>query len=353
MHNFTTNRLQRSRKKQQKKSSGTKKLIIAVIAFLILQYIYFGFFTKPAVDSDNIAVITVEKGESINQIAKELKKENVINSKFLFKNYLRFTGKAKEIQAGVFRIPLPQNIKSTTYLLSTYIPIEDKITIPEGFKITQIDAALADKGIIEAGEFINCVQTCPLEHNLLQYIPNQSTRNLEGFLYPDTYFVSTVDFDPATLIIKMMDNFESKLPDDWQQKAQSLPESDLYSVINMASIIEREVLSDQDKKMVSGLLWKRYSTPGWNIGADATLLYKKSDNVITYQDLQADDPYNTRKLSGLPPTPISNPGISSIEAALNPIDSEYWFYLTTLDTGRVIYAVTNEEHNANKNKYLR
>lgn len=353
MHNFTTNRLQRSRKKAKKQSSSLKKLAFAVIAFLILQYIYFGFFVKPAVDSENIAVITVERGESIKQIAKELKKENVINSKFLFKNYLRFTGKAKNIQAGVFRIPLPQNIKSTTYLLSTYIPVEDKVTIPEGYKISQIDATLADKGIIEAGEFINCVQTCPLEHDLLQYIPNQSTRNLEGFLYPDTYFVSTVDFDPASLIIKMMDNFESKLPADWQQKAQALPESDLYSIINMASIIEREVLSDQDKKMVSGLLWKRYSTPGWVIGADATLLYTKSDNVITYQDLQADDPYNTRKLPGLPPTPISNPGVSSIEAALNPIDSEYWFYLTTLDTGKVIYAVTNDEHNINKNKYLR
>jgi UPF0755 protein len=352
MHNFSTNRLQRSRNKSKKKGIGLKKLLITIAVFLILQYLYYGFMVKPAVQSDNIAVITVERGESIKQIAKELKKENVINSKFLFKSYLRFTGKARDIQAGVFRIPLPQNISSTTHLLSTFIPVEDKVTIPEGYKISQIDEVLTQKGVIQAGEFIDCVQNCQLEHNLLQYIPNQTTRNLEGFLYPDTYFISTVDFDPSTLIIKMMDNFESKLPQDWEQKAQALPETDLYTVINMASIIEREVLSDKDKKLVSGLLWKRYSTPGWTLGADATLLYKKDDNIITYQDLQADDPYNTRKLPGFPPTPIANPGVSSIEAALNPTASEYWFYLTTLDTGRVIYAVTNEEHNANKVKYL-
>jgi UPF0755 protein len=120
----------------------------------------------------------------------------------------------------------------------------------------------------------------------------------------------------------------------------------------MASIIEREVLSLKDKKIVSGLLWKRYSS-GWLIDADAALLYLKNDNIITRADLDSDSPYNIRKFKGLPPTPIANPGLASIEAALNPTDSAYWFYLTTLDTGEVIYARTNDEHNQNKFKYLR
>jgi UPF0755 protein len=81
--------------------------------------------------------------------------------------------------------------------------------------------------------------------------------------------------------------------------------------------------------------------------------FLKNDNKITTKDLQSDSPYNIRRFKGLPPTPISNPGLSSIQAALNPIESNYWFYITTLDTGEVIYAETLDQHNANVNKYLR
>lgn len=125
----------------------------------------------------------------------------------------------------------------------------------------------------------------------------------------------------------------------------------LHEVITMASIVEMEVRTTDDRPIVAGILWKRLDS-GWMIGADATLLYLKEDRSIDYQDLQEESPYNTRKNAGLPPGPIGNPGIKAILATLTPEESPYFFYLTTLDTGEVIYAVTNEEHNANKVKYL-
>jgi len=119
----------------------------------------------------------------------------------------------------------------------------------------------------------------------------------------------------------------------------------------MASIIENEVFGAENRKIVSGILWKRFEN-SWPLGADITLLYTKEDRKITAEDLASDSPYNTRKLQGLPPGPISNPSLESIEAAMFPKESSYWFYLTDPDNGEVIYAKSNEEHNQNRAKYL-
>jgi UPF0755 protein len=341
----------RANRLEQKSSSKIKKVAYFTIFFLLLQFIYFGLLVTPGTEPENSVTITVEPGEGLKSIANDLKEANVINSKTLFLAYAKLKDFDTKIQSGVFRVPLPQNMQSILKLL-TEAPQEEKITVPEGLKISQIDDILAEKGLIQAGEFIDCIQNCPIDHPLLQYIPTQSVRNLEGFLYPDTYFISSNAFQIQDLILKMLDNFESKLPQDWESKVQQLPFKSLYEAINMASIIEREVLSKKDKQLVSGILWKRIEND-WTIGADATLLYLKSDNDITSRDLVDDNPYNSRVKLGLPPTPISNPGLSSIEAALNPINSEYWFYITTLDTGEVKYAVTYEEHNRNIDRYLR
>lgn len=332
-------------------NSKFKKVVALALIIFVGQFFYFAFYVNPGTNNENSVTISINPGEGLKEIASQLKEKNVINSKLLFIGYAKNKGFDTKIQSGVFQIPLPQNLSSTVQILTT-VPDQDKVTIPEGLKITQIDSYLANKGLIQAGDFINCVQTCNLNHPVLDFIPNQSTRNLEGFLFPDTYFINTANFSSESLILKMLDNFQSKIPSDYLEKSQSLPKTDFYSIITMASIIEREVLSLKDKKMVSGLLWKRYSS-GWLIDADASLLYLKNNNIITRADLDSDSPYNIRKFKGLPPTPIANPGLASIEAALNPTDSAYWFYLTTLDTGEVIYARTNDEHNQNKFKYLR
>ena len=338
-------------RREKPKSSFFSKFVLASILIFILQFFYFGFWITPSTDTQNSVTISILPGEGLKDITQKLKEENVINSKLLFISYAKRNNFDTRIQSGVFRIPLPQTIPSALEILTT-VPAEDRITIPEGYRIKQIDELLANRNLIIAGQFEECIRTCQLDHPVLEYIPSQTTRNLEGFLFPDTYFINTNNFSSESLIIQMLNNFQRQLPSDWQEKAQNLPRQDLYSIINMASIIEREVLRTLEKQMVSGILWKRYRSD-WLIDADAALLYVKEDNIITRADLQSDSPYNIRRFKGLPPTPISNPGLRSIEAALNPIESQYWFYLTTLDTGEVIYARTNDEHNQNRFKYLR
>lgn len=356
MNNFSAHKVYRRRPNRQRPSdnplqSKLPKLILAVICLIIISKVYFGFFIKPGTDIQNSQTINIQQGSGLKQIAKQLKKENLINSKFLFVLNAKLTDQDTKIQSGYFRIPLPQNIKSLTRLLSEGPLTEDRITIPEGYKISQIDDMLAKRGLIQPGEFTECTKTCDIAYELFGYLPRQENRDLEGFLFPDTYFISTENFTPQELITKMLDNFASKLPTDWEEKAKKLPKQDIYTIVTMASIIEREVRLKDEMQTVSGILWKRYIND-WPLGADATLLYLKDNNLITISDLEDDNPYNTRKFTGFPPTPISNPGTQSIEAALNPTESPYWFYLTTLDTGEVIYAETNEQHNANKRKYL-
>ncbi|MBD3360384.1 endolytic transglycosylase MltG, partial [Candidatus Peregrinibacteria bacterium] len=172
-------------------------------------------------------------------------------------------------------------------------------------------------------------------------------------LYPDTYFLNFADFSPHDILYLTLDNFEKK----WMEIDKNLEESKLndysiHEIITMASIIENEVFGEKNRKIVSGILWKRLEND-WPLGADAALLYITDDREITSQDLNIDSPYNTRKYKGLPPGPISNPGTESIKAALYPKESNYWFYLTTPDTGEVIYSTTNEEHNQNRQKYLK
>jgi len=343
------------RHKQSKPNHGfkiLKRIIYLLILLQLFNVYYHDFLQKPDLNqSSEEIVLNIDQGENLKSIAQELKDQGIIKSKYLFLRYAKKHDLDTAIKPGIFRIATPQTIPSVLQLLTTYIPSESKITIPEGYKISQINETLSSKGLIESQEFTNCLQNCSLNHEVLSFLPNQSTKNLEGLLFPDTYFVDTLDFKSETLILKMLDNFQNHLPSDFNQKIQNLPLKDKYSALIMASIIEREVLSQKDKQIVSGILWKRYEN-NWPLGADATLLYLKDNNTITYQDLQNDNPYNTRKNLGLPPTPISNPGQSSIEAAINPTETEYWFYLTTPDTGEVIYAKSNEEHNQNKNKYL-
>lgn len=331
--------------KSRRRKNNNKKLLF--IPFLICAMLLF-VITKS--DEKIEQSVTISEGENINSVTQELKDKNLISSKLLFEKYLVSNQLDSKIQIGEFLLKEGMSYEEIGEIITNVeFANREKITIPEGLKITQIDSNLAKINLIEPGEFTQFAKNSNIEHPITQYIP---TNSLEGFLFPDTYFIDPASYSNEDLAKKMLDNFQNKLPGDWEQKASKLPETDLYSVINMAAILEREVLSAKDKAIVAGILWKRYEN-GWRIDADAALLYEKNDNSITKADIESDSPYNLRKFKGLPPTPIANPGLESIIATLNPIQSEYWFYITTLDTGEVIYAKTNEEHNQNKFKYLR
>lgn len=200
---------------------------------------------------------------------------------------------------------------------------EITVTIPEGLTASQIGEILESAKLFSKDEFIKIAQ------------------KEEGYLFPDTYrFYKKAK--PEDIVARMKENFNKKVTPDTSRE-----------IIIMASMLEEEVQSMEDRKIVAGILWKRLDRGmGLNVDAALTYILGRASHELTVDDLKYDSPYNTYRYRGLPPTPISNPGLDTILAAANPTSSKYFYYLTDKE-GRVHYAVTLEEHALNKRKYLR
>lgn len=326
-------------------------LIIGAIAGLYQWSRYNYFINTPVDETDDKEIsVLIHKGESVSDIASMLDEKNLILDKDSFKNYVRFGGYDRNIVAGRFLLKRSLVVREIVTIITDSKLSEFIITVPEGSTIIDIDEKLVDLEVIQTGNFIRATKNFDqyekypfLEKEKIASLPHP----LEGYLFPDTYFIDPSNFHSEDLIQLMLNNFAKRLgPELTKEHEQSL-----FEIITMASIVEKEVRTQKDLPIVAGILWKRLDS-GWQLGADATLLYLKEDRTIDYSDLQADSPYNTRKKPGLPPGPINNPGLKSIMAALYPEKSPYFFYLTKPGSGEVVYAMTNDEHNLNKQKYL-
>ena len=165
-----------------------------------------------------------------------------------------------------------------------------------------------------------------------------------------TYRIDSGNFSSENLIDQMLKNFQKRLPSN---TTQLLSEKNitLFEAITVASMLEKEVRHPSDLEIVSGIIWKRMNK-GWFLNIDATLLYELNKKSLTRDDLKQDSAYNTYTRKGLSPGPISNPGLATILAALNPKKTNYWFYLTDPKDGKAVYATTNEGHNRNRAIYL-
>lgn len=335
-----------------------KKKIISAVIFtvglivLILIYQYFRYqylISTPADSTDSSEITFVIK--DWRNIANDLFEKELIVDADAFLQYIKSEGYDRKIKAGVFYLKKSMTIPEIAQVITSNESAEIALTIPEGYTILDIDAKLTELGLIQAGDFITTSQESDDLYQKYSFLDKDKNKTLihplEGFLFPDTYFVERNNFQSKKLIEQMLANFQKKI------SSLNINESDrsLFEIVIMASIVEKEALHPQDHPLISGILWKRLDV-GMQLGADATLLYLKSDRTIDYQDLQEDSPYNTRKKLGLPPGPICNPGLKALEAALNPEESPYFYYLSKPENGEMVYSKTNDEHNQNKARYL-
>ncbi|PKL36998.1 endolytic transglycosylase MltG [Candidatus Peregrinibacteria bacterium HGW-Peregrinibacteria-1] len=337
------------------------RLFSKVLIFGLLGYFGFYVFYNYNIDTpvdetatEQISFI-VRPGAPVDTISQDLKDQSLIRNEFIFKLYLTKNKLDKGLQSGRFLLTQRMDMKEIITTLSSSSQGETVLIIQEGLTIRQIDQKLQDLGVINPNDFIEAVKKFDSwgQYAFLDQTSAQNLKHkLEGFIYPDTYFISSTNFQPQDLIQISLNNFQKKLSTIDLQASPVYQKYSLHEIITMASIVENEVFGAKNREIVAGIFWKRLEN-NWTLGADITSIYEKDgDRNITATDLQSDSPYNTRKNLGLPPGPISNPSIESIQAVLFPKESDYWFYLTTLDTGEVIYAKTNDEHNLNRSKYL-
>ncbi|MCX6735140.1 MAG: endolytic transglycosylase MltG [Candidatus Peregrinibacteria bacterium] len=326
--------------------------VIVAFVLLVLYIRYHSFVYDPVDPSDNTGIsFQVKKGQSVKDIAGSLEQKGLIKSPLSLYIHAKLNHLGENIIAGRFVLTKAMNGPKILEALSDASKAQFVITVQEGLTIKDIDAKLVDMDLIKAGNFIQAVKSFDNWQGYLfldKATLSKLDLPLEGYLYPDTYFLNPDGFRPNDLISMMLNNFEKK----FSKLQENIKKHSIHQIITMASIIESEVKSSKDRKNVSGIFWKRLDAH-WPLGADATLLYVTKDRTITGKDLAINSPYNTRKNQGLPPGPICSPSIDSIEAAMYPTTTAYWFYLTTLDTGKVIYAKTNEEQNLNRAKYLK
>jgi len=192
------------------------------------------------------------------------------------------------------------------------------------------------------------LQSC--QASFLSQIPPEAT--LEGYLFPDTYRIFN-NASSQDIITKMLNNMDLKITDKMRQDI-AVQGKNLHEILTMASIIEKEVRTPTDMKIVSGIFYNRLHI-GMPLQSDATLSYVLGDDkpAHTLKELTIDSPYNTYKYQGLPPAPIASPGLNAIEAAIYPDQTDFLFFLSNLQTGKTYFAKTLTEHNYNKALYLK
>jgi UPF0755 protein len=306
------------------------------VGIAMLLYFYFFEFRAPR-EFPPSAVITVSDGKGLLEISEELKEQHIIRSPFWFTNFVMFLKHERRIVGGEYYFDRPMNVYQVAQRLATgNFEIEQiKTTIPEGSTVFDIsDIMLKNYPNFDAANFVTMA------------------KEKEGYLFPDTYkFGSNVS--PQKVIDVMNTTFNKKVTDPALQEAITDFGMPLEDVIKMASILEGEARQTRTRQIVAGILWERLRI-GMPLQVDAAFRYVngKTTEDLTLDDLKIDSPYNTYLYKGLPPTPISSPGLDSIMAAVTPIDTDYLYFLTD-DDGKMHYAETHEEHQANVEKYLR
>jgi UPF0755 protein len=279
-------------------------------------------------------IYNIEKGTGLNSLAKDLALKKIIKSPFWFKSFSVLFGGPKGIIAGDYVLNKRQNTISIAYRISIgkfdLIPV--KITIPEGLNIFEISKILAQKfPKISETDFIKLAQ-----------------KN-EGYLFPDTYFF-TSNSKAEDIILEMKNNFQNKII-TLKTEINNFKKP-LVDIIKMSSIVEKETRTMESRQIVAGILWERIKL-GMPLQVDVSFKYingKVTEN-LTLQDLKIDSPYNSYLYKGLPPTPISNPGLESIQATVTPIETDFLYFLSD-KKGNMYYAKTYKEHLQNKELYL-
>ena len=327
-----------------------QSITILTGVFLLALFLIFFFEVYVPVNPNSSETIayTAQKGAGDEEISKELEDLGIIRSAYFFRAYTLLSLRHLMLKAGRYNLSPKMSSYQIVKKMAEGDVIKNKLVILEGWDADDIGEYLESKGLCPKDYFANLLKKDYSDNfDFLKDKPKDA--GLEGYIFPDTYEVSEGETCEDVLAM-MLGNFGKKLPAELRQEIANQNNS-MFNITTMASILEKEVRTLDDKKIVSGILWKRLSVD-MPLQIDATINYVtgKSDPAVAIKDTKIDSPYNTYKYRGLPKGPISNPGKESILAAIYPTATKYWFYLSD---GRTIFSETFEQHVATKSRYLK
>ncbi len=322
------------------------------------------------VDKDTFVEVQVSKGMTDEQVIDVLDDNDLINNSLFCKLFVKLLDitsgddSKREYVSGVYTLSPSMGIEKMLSTMKADITLSETVTLtfPEGWTIDQIADKLEANGVCTAASFINTLQSVDFseDYSFIKSIPNkeQRFRVLEGYMYPDTYEFY-VGENASSVARRFLDNFQNRWTDEYQKQADELGVS-LDEVIIMASILQKEAASNEQMPDIASVLYNRLARPAvypW-INCDSTSEYvvktikptltgSTEDGLKYVEYIKKYDTYDA-DCKGLPVGSIANPGDAAIRAALNPADTNYYFFCHNTDTGEVFYAVTEGEHEVNK-----
>ena len=322
------------------------KIIGITIVLLILLavgyvYIQIGPYNK---NSKKDILVEIPNGATLTKVSSILEENKLIKNKVLFKVVSKFKEDNNGVKAGKYLLSQKYSNSEILDVLISGKTYNDgiKVTIPEGSTYKEVIKYLTNKKIGKAEVYEELINNPKEFYDKYKFLDEKDITTLEGFLYPDTYYFEK-DMSEKDVISAMLKRFSEVYTPELKEKQKKMGLT-LQQVINMASIIEKEAVKDVDRPKIAGVFYNRLEI-GMPLQSDATIQYifDERKHIVSYSDLKIDSPYNSYLNKGLPPTPISNPGIKSIEAALEPEDNDYLYFVATVDGGNN-YSKTYDEH---------
>lgn len=353
----------------EKKKNRFKKVLIAlsllVLLFIVGSYYFIQKGLKPVdVDNDEVIEVEIPMGSSKNEIANILEEKELIDNSFIYNLYLQFSDK-KEFKAGRYLMSPSMSLEEIIhYLNEGGSPIKPEptthLTVAEGLTIEKIAEQVEKQTDFSNENFMNIIQDQEFIKGLCEEYPDlltdalksssETRYTMEGYLYPATYDVyeETKLKDLIEEMVKEMDRVIKPYYEEIKNQKNTI-----HEILTLASYIEGEGVSDEDRELISGVFYNRLEE-GMLLRTDPSISYALGEHRerILYEDLEIDSPYNTYKYSGIGPGPVNNPSKSAIKASINPAQTDYLFFLADLKTKEIYFSKDYDQHLKYKRKYL-
>ena len=324
---------------------GKKKLLTIMAGILILAAIVLGVAinannNKNLATGENI-IITVEPGMTNADIATLLQNKKMINSPVFFRLQSKFARMERSLQAGEYEIVSGMSNWEIIDLFSKGQVRHKTLTIPEGYTIEQIAKKIEESGLGSAEEFKKAAKDYA-PYSYMETSNNNVIFKAEGFAYPSTYYLSPGSAEKEILAI-MVKEFDTQLTEDIRQKAKDKNMS-IRDLVNLASLVEKEAVFPEERPVIAGVFLKRLQTQ-MPLQSDTTIQYilGVQKKEISIADTKIDSPYNTYLYAELPPGPIASPSISTINAVLDPKQTNYLYFVADLE-GHHHFTETYQDH---------
>lgn len=326
---------------------------------------------QPASDDPTAVTFVVEQGQVASEVAIRLEEEGLVVNGEVFRRFMTYHGLDVSLEAGTYSLRSNMTMHEIAEALQSGGADTAKVTVPEGWRMEQIGWLLEQQGVMRSDDFLAHVRTAEYGYPWLADRPPGST--LEGFLFPNTYELAA-NSTPDMLVDLMLATFDARVAPEIMGRLPGKMVFDLelgdyrpmtvYDVMILASIVEREAVLEEERPIIASVYYNRLD-PAYveetalRLSSDPTIQYAKGydpetgnwwNPMLPGEGQTIESPYNTFKVQGLPPGPISNPGLASILAVLNPADTDY-LYFHAIGDGSHVFASTLEEHLQNQQQY--